>query len=305
MIYDIIGDIHGQYDKLTNLLEKLGYVHNGEFYQVPKNHKAIFVGDFIDRNPKQLEVLQTVFAMLDNDQAFAIMGNHELNAIAYTILGEDGEYLRPHNNRNTKQHQAFLNAVSAGSDLHQYWIQRFYELPLWLELEDCFVIHACADIDAINVLSPYLDNNKLTPNNIKPIYQNQQTFHALEILLKGIEVKVPEPHFIIDPQGIKRNNVRVAWWHENLNQPLLNISCSSTCNMSGIPKDFYIPIHFKNHIKKPIFIGHYWLDGVYKILSPKVVCTDYSAGRGDKLVAYQFDTQHPTLNNHNFISSDN
>lgn len=304
MIYDIIGDIHGQYDKLTNLLQKMGYVFNGEYYQAPNNHKAIFVGDFIDRNPKQLEVLNTVFAMLDNHQALAIMGNHELNAIAYTIMGDDGQYLRKHSERNTKQHQAFLDAVQFGSKTHQYWINRFYELPLWLELDDLFVIHACADKNSMATLSPYLTDNKLTPHCIKEIYQNNATFHALEILLKGVEVQLPDPYYIIDPQGIKRQNVRIAWWQENLNAPLLQISCSSTCNLSGIPDDFCLPIAFETNVQKPIFIGHYWLDGDYKILSNKVVCTDYSAGRGDKLVAYQFDTKNPVLDNANFISSD-
>lgn len=304
MKYDIIGDIHGQYDKLINLLEKLGYQDNGKFYQAPPNHQAIFVGDFIDRNPKQVEVLNTVFAMLDNGQAHAIMGNHELNAIAYTILGDDGKYLRPHSERNTKQHQVFLDALPFDNHEHRYWIKRFYELPLWLEFDEFFVIHACADTNAMAVLSPYLNNNKLTPSTIKEIYQNPMTFHALEVLLKGVEVKVPEPYFLIDPQGIKRNNVRIAWWQENLNQPLLKMSCSSTCDMRGIPDDFYMPIAFEHTIQKPIFIGHYWLDGDYKMLSPKVVCTDYCAGRGDKLVAYRFDTNQTILNNANFISSD-
>lgn len=304
MIYDIIGDIHGQYDKLINLLNKLGYVFNGEFYQAPPNHKAIFVGDFVDRNPKQIEVLKTVFAMLDNEQAFAIMGNHELNAIAYTILGNDGDYLRPHSERNTKQHQIFLNALPFGSDEHQYWIKRFYELPLWLELDNLFVIHACAEKNAMATLSPYLHNNKILPNRIQEIYQNKETFHALEVLLKGVEVYLPEPYYIIDPQGIKRQNVRIAWWQDDLNQPLLNISCSSTCNMSGIPKDFCLPIQFATAIQKPIFIGHYWLDGEYKPLSKQVICTDYSAGRGDKLVAYQFDNERPVLDKANFICSD-
>ncbi len=32
MIYDIIGDIHGQADKLIGLLNKLGYQDNGKFF---------------------------------------------------------------------------------------------------------------------------------------------------------------------------------------------------------------------------------------------------------------------------------
>lgn len=304
MIYDIIGDIHGHYDKLINLLEKMGYVYNGKFYQAPHNHKAIFIGDMIDRAKKQTEVLKTVFSMLDNHQAYAIMGNHELNAIAYSIKNDNGDYLRPHNEKNTKQHQAFLDALPFQSDEYHYWINRLYELPLWLELDDAFFIHACAKKNAINTLSPHLIDNKLTPNIIKNIYNNHSTFCALEILLKGVEVYVPEPHHIIDPQGIKRNNIRVAWWQSDLTKPLVQISCSSICDMSGIPPDFQIPITFEKATNNPIFIGHYWLDGAPKPLSKDVICVDYSAGRGDKLVAYQFDGNDPTINETNFIWSD-
>ena len=49
MIYDIIGDIHGQADKLKGLLVQLGYVDSGEYFVPPPNHKAVFIGDLIDR----------------------------------------------------------------------------------------------------------------------------------------------------------------------------------------------------------------------------------------------------------------
>ena len=38
MIIDVIGDVHGYADKLTGLLEQLGYVHNGQFFE-PKGRK--------------------------------------------------------------------------------------------------------------------------------------------------------------------------------------------------------------------------------------------------------------------------
>lgn len=40
---------------------------------------------------------------------------------------------------------------------------------------------------------------------------------------------------------------------------------------------------------KPIFIGHYWENGVPKLLSNKVACVDYSVAKGGKLVAYRWD----------------
>ena len=40
----------------------------------------------------------------------------------------------------------------------------------------------------------------------------------------------------------------------------------------------------------PVFIGHYWLDGVPKALADNIACLDYSVAKpGGSLVAYCFD----------------
>ena len=50
MEYDIVGDVHGQADKLEALLLAMGYRQHAGAYWHP-TRKAIFVGDFIDRGP--------------------------------------------------------------------------------------------------------------------------------------------------------------------------------------------------------------------------------------------------------------
>ena len=82
MNYDIIGDIHGHSEKLTSLLKQLGYRHHLGAWRHPER-SAIFVGDFIDRGPGQLETIRIVREMLDAGTALAVMGNHEFNAIAW------------------------------------------------------------------------------------------------------------------------------------------------------------------------------------------------------------------------------
>ena len=53
MAYDIIGDIHGQADKLEALLRTLGYRDTAGAWRHAER-RAIFVGDFIDRGPAQV-----------------------------------------------------------------------------------------------------------------------------------------------------------------------------------------------------------------------------------------------------------
>lgn len=81
MRYDIIGDVHGHDAALTGLLQKMGYREQDLVWRHPER-TAIFVGDFIDRGPGQLETLRIVRSMVDAGSALAVMGNHEFNAIA-------------------------------------------------------------------------------------------------------------------------------------------------------------------------------------------------------------------------------
>src|SRR5580704_2375572 len=111
--FDIIGDIHGQYHKLLTLLKHLGYTLAGDTWRCT-GRTAVFVGDLIDRGPHQGETLDLVRRMVEAGTARCIMGNHEFNAIAWTLPdpGYPGEYLRPHGKPgNRHQHRAFLDAV--------------------------------------------------------------------------------------------------------------------------------------------------------------------------------------------------
>jgi hypothetical protein len=64
MSLDVIGDIHGHYDKLTALLKKLGYREKGGAWRHP-DRSAVFVGDLIDRGMRQVATVELVRAMVE------------------------------------------------------------------------------------------------------------------------------------------------------------------------------------------------------------------------------------------------
>jgi len=64
----IIGDVHGEYDTLVSLLEKL-----------PKDADPIFVGDLIDRGTKSAEVVK----LIRQNNYRCVLGNHEQLMIDY------------------------------------------------------------------------------------------------------------------------------------------------------------------------------------------------------------------------------
>ncbi|MEN8216625.1 MAG: polynucleotide kinase-phosphatase [Pseudomonadota bacterium] len=73
--FDIIGDVHGCFDELIELLDKLGYQRGGNH---PEGRKAVFLGDLVDRGPKTPEVLRLVMDMVAAGTAICVPGNHDI-----------------------------------------------------------------------------------------------------------------------------------------------------------------------------------------------------------------------------------
>ncbi|MCL2244082.1 MAG: AAA family ATPase [Treponema sp.] len=81
--FDIIGDIHGCYDELCELLLKLNYETDTEKFSAshPKGRKAVFLGDLCDRGPKNIEVLRLVMNMVQEGGAWCVAGNHDVKLL--------------------------------------------------------------------------------------------------------------------------------------------------------------------------------------------------------------------------------
>ncbi len=90
--FDIIGDVHGCFDELLELMTTLGYSieKNGDGYQVgvPDRRKAIFLGDLVDRGPKIVAVLRLVMDMVGAGTALCIPGNHDVKLLQ-KLRGKD------------------------------------------------------------------------------------------------------------------------------------------------------------------------------------------------------------------------
>lgn len=80
--FDIIGDIHGCYDELVELLKKLEYTGDGVGgMKHPEGRKAAFLGDLCDRGPENVAVLKLVMHMVQNNQAICVQGNHDVKIV--------------------------------------------------------------------------------------------------------------------------------------------------------------------------------------------------------------------------------
>ena len=307
MQYDIIGDIHGHADALASLLSHMGYRNSTGAYRHP-DRTAVFVGDFIDRGPKQVETVMTVRRMVDTGSAMAIMGNHELNAIAWFLpdVENPGEFLRPHfsekwGNKNRQQHEAFLAEVESNPSLHKEIIEWFLTLPLWLDLPEMRVAHACWHPSFIHWLAPQLKlGNRLSAELMSAATKEPETevekdspdptiFKAVEALTKGIEVELPHPHCFKDKDGHIRTRVRTRWWDTQATT-YRRAAMLDEGQLQQIPDD-PVPDHKRAPYSdaRPLFVGHYWESGTPSPFSSCVACVDYSIAKNGKLVAYRWE----------------
>ena len=91
--FDIIGDVHGCFDELVELLTKLGYeiaTNEDGIHVINSLHgrKVIFVGDYVDRGPKVVEVLRLIMQMQKIGIAICVPGNHDAK-LARALRGKN------------------------------------------------------------------------------------------------------------------------------------------------------------------------------------------------------------------------
>lgn len=136
----IVGDIHGDSQRLSRLLEHLA----------GSNRLIIFVGDYVNRGPNSIGVLELLCELCERqpDAVRCLIGNHELALLEYLDSGDFGAFAAlggamtirsympaPHGDVHAafraafpERHRKFLNSL----------------LPFW-ESEELLVSHAGYD----------------------------------------------------------------------------------------------------------------------------------------------------------------
>jgi hypothetical protein len=147
----VVGDIHGCYDELMELLEKV---------DLGENDRVVSVGDLIAKGPKSKEVLE----LFMTDARFStVIGNHDL-ALRRRWNGEDIE-LKP-----------------AQKEVHKYlktekdaYATFFNRLPFMIDLGSHLVVHAgirpnvelysqtTGDLTRLRTLGPDRESEEGTP----------------------------------------------------------------------------------------------------------------------------------------------
>lgn len=133
---DIVGDIHGEYNALENLLHHLGY---DSFGNHPDGRYLVFVGDFCDRGPDSPAVLSLIRQFVKSNKAMAVLGNHEINLLRGDAKDGSGWYFQERYERDKIRYAPFEVLSAEGKPELVAFLN---DLPIALEREDIRIIHA-------------------------------------------------------------------------------------------------------------------------------------------------------------------
>lgn len=130
----VMGDVHGQYEKMLNVLSLCEYR--------PAVDRLILLGDYVDRGPDSRRVVSEVLRLVQLG-AVALYGNHE-DLMRQALRNRKQGYLNP-----VELEQWFANggettldsyrAHASDLDAHLAFIG---DLPRWVEVDGYLCVHA-------------------------------------------------------------------------------------------------------------------------------------------------------------------
>lgn len=286
-MYDIIGDVHGHAALLKMLLLELGYKKTETGYAHPER-KAIFVGDFINRGPQIKKTVRMIRTMVDNHHAMAILGNHEINSIISFTKNKQDVFL--HNDVYE------LKTLNDYRDTPEEWadtIKWLRTLPLYLDLNDIRIVHACWSDDAIAYIHDNLPPGKMKKDVIRALVKNQEEKLSQNIwlLLKGPNFKMPGDMKVKNNKGVSPRTFRMRWWEEPTGKTFEEISFESKYQFPHYTIPPQITPNFQPYpVDAPIvFFGHYCRSNGPYIIRHNLCCLDTCINGSKSLLGYRWN----------------
>jgi hypothetical protein len=297
-MYDIIGDVHGHAQLLKKLLLKMGYAKTPSGYSLP-GRKAVFTGDFINRGPHIRKTIRTIRTMVENGNALAILGNHEINTIIAHLKDNKKKPLVKPPMKNfisvLKTVNEFVNFPDEWAD-HLKWMRK---LPLYLDLNGIRIVHACWSDDAIEFLKTNLSPGKIKKDVFKKLYQEPDSELARNIWLitKGLQFKMPGDLKIMNNKGVSPRAFRMRWWENPAGKTFEEISFESKFQLPAytVPPEI-LPFSLPYPENAPIvFFGHYCRINGPHIIKPNICCMDTCITGSKTLLAYRWNGEKKLL----------
>lgn len=300
--YDIIGDIHGYCNELIGLLIKMGYTCQNGIWQ-HQERKAIFVGDYISRGPDSRGVLILIRKMVENNTGYAILGNHELNAIGYFTYTKSGNPITQLALSNKKQMENIRDQFKDAPELLVDYIKWLRKLPFFLNLGSIRVVHAYWNSKHVQTIENSITEGKLTKKLIKEIFRSQTEFSlAVQQTTRGIEINLPKNLVIKDEKNFRRTNFRIKWWESPHGKTFRDLSFGNRFILPNytVPEQILYPFPIYEPTEPILFFGHYCISNSSLIIRPNICCVDNCLAGFGRLAAYRWNGEL-NLTESNFV----
>lgn len=143
MTYDIFGDIHGCYDEMIQLFEKLGYEKKANIYIHPDGRTPVFVGDLMDRGPQSLRVIEFVYDLVIKEKVGKYVPGNHCNKLYRYFLGNPVKV-----NHGLETTVSELNNLSKDDfrKIRKKFMYLYEKAPIYLYIEEDNLIVAHAGI---------------------------------------------------------------------------------------------------------------------------------------------------------------
>ena len=140
---------------------------------------------------------------------------------------------------------------------YEEMISWFSLLPMFIEGEGFRAVHACWDTKSIDYLKSISSDGLLSKNLLEQSTVTSSLLsNAVEVVCKGLEVKLPEGVSFHDKDGTKRHDIRVKWWEDPKGKNFKEMSVVKGLDMKST--SFDLPMNHYRPSEVPIFFGHYW-----------------------------------------------
>lgn len=303
-MYDIIGDVHGHASLLKQLLLRMGYVKNNGSFSHPER-KAIFVGDFINRGPEIRKTIRIIRAMVEEGHGYAILGNHEINAIIYHLKDKEGFSLVKEPSKYFLSLFKTINEYSTGSLEWKEHLKWMRSLPLYLDFGDIRAVHACWSNEAIAIADTIYEEGKIKKKVFRQIHKksDSEISKSVWLLTKGVNLKMPGDIKIINNKGVSPRSIRTRWWDEPSGKTFAELSFESKYKLPEytVPEQI-LPQTFPYPKDAPlVFFGHYCRGKGPNIVKPNVCCVDSCVTGSKTLLAYRWNGEKELIMN-NLVS---
>lgn len=291
-MYDIIGDVHGNAGLLGKCLVRMGYRKSNNSFSHPER-KAVFVGDFINRGHESRKTLHIIRSMTENGDAYAILGNHEIYAIIYSLKQSNGISIAKNDNELSYTVSNTLIEFSKYPEEWKSFRKWLRTLPLYLDFGSVRVVHACWDNSSIGLLNEALIGQRIEKSVFREIYRNPSSRigKAVWQTTKGIDFVFPHDIRIKDNKGVFHRSFRMNWWDSPAGKTFEQISFESKFRFPDytVPAEILPEIDPYPEDAPIVFFGHYCRRNGPHILRSNVCCLDSCIASSKVLTSYSYN----------------